>query len=137
MLFIYNFILFLQARVMVSLTSLLLLSSLFAETSKRIPDTNYFKFIESWYIVLILQVFFIIIVVVVIEGLERESSQIIYVKSTSSKKKYFSSTSHKINFASIFIFPLVMFITLYKFISTAVNNYWTIIWLNLIEIFRF
>ena len=56
-----------QDRVMVSLTSLLVLASLFSQTSQAIPKTSYLKLIDVWYIFLIVFDFTVIMVVVLIE----------------------------------------------------------------------
>ncbi|XP_068230941.1 uncharacterized protein [Palaemon carinicauda] len=56
-------------RVMVSLTSLLVLSSLFTQTSQSIPKTAYLKLIDLWFVVIIIFVFVIVLVLVIIESL--------------------------------------------------------------------
>ncbi|XP_068246314.1 uncharacterized protein [Palaemon carinicauda] len=55
-------------RIMVSLTSLLVLSSLFTQTSQTIPKTAYLKLIDLWFVVLIIFVFLIVLVLVIIEN---------------------------------------------------------------------
>nr|XP_045616220.1 glycine receptor subunit alphaZ1-like [Procambarus clarkii] len=60
-----------QDRVMVSLTSLLVLTSLLTQTNQSIPKTAYLKLIDIWYIVLICLDFLIIVVLVFIESLRR------------------------------------------------------------------
>ncbi|XP_037792351.1 uncharacterized protein LOC119587736 [Penaeus monodon] len=56
-------------RIMVSLTSLLVLASLFSQTSQSIPKTAYLKLIDVWYICVITVDFLIIVVLVFIENL--------------------------------------------------------------------
>lgn len=58
-----------QDRIMVSLTSLLVLTGLLTKTCESVPNTAYLKFIDIWYIVLIFIDFLIIVVLAVIEGL--------------------------------------------------------------------
>ncbi|XP_064088250.1 uncharacterized protein LOC135202695 [Macrobrachium nipponense] len=55
-------------RVMISLTALLVLSSLFTQTSQTIPKTAYLKLIDLWFVVLIVFVFLIVLVLVIIEN---------------------------------------------------------------------
>ncbi|XP_053634161.1 uncharacterized protein [Cherax quadricarinatus] len=57
-----------QDRIMVSLTSLLVLAQLFNQTSQIIPKTSYLKHIDVWYICLISTDFIIILVLVAIEN---------------------------------------------------------------------
>ena len=52
---------------MVSLTSLLVLVSLFSQTTSNIPKTAYMKLIDIWFLALIVMDFFVILIVVVIE----------------------------------------------------------------------
>ena len=54
---------------MVSLTSLLVLTTLFVQTSHIVPKTAYLKLIDVWYLVLILLDFTVISNLVVIENL--------------------------------------------------------------------
>ena len=57
-----------QNRIMVSLTSLLVLSALFVQTSYITPKTAYLKLIDVWYTVLIILDFTVIWNLVVIEN---------------------------------------------------------------------
>ena len=57
---------------MVSLTSLLVLVSLYSQTSKNLPRTSYFKLIDIWFIGLIFLDFCVILDLVIIE-FNRES----------------------------------------------------------------
>ncbi|KAK4308262.1 hypothetical protein Pmani_020016 [Petrolisthes manimaculis] len=56
-----------QDRIVVSLSSLLLLATFFSQTSQSIPRTSYLKLIDAWFVVLICQVFSIIMALVYIE----------------------------------------------------------------------
>ncbi|KAK4315548.1 hypothetical protein Pmani_013239 [Petrolisthes manimaculis] len=62
-------------RIMVSLTSLLVLAGLFAQTCDSIPKTSYLKLIDCWYLALISQDFFIIVALVGVEGLRQRETQ--------------------------------------------------------------
>ncbi|XP_069940830.1 uncharacterized protein [Cherax quadricarinatus] len=55
-------------RIMVSLTSLLVLASLFTQTSQSIPKTAYLKLIDIWHVSLIITDFLIVVTLVVIEN---------------------------------------------------------------------
>ncbi|KAG7166825.1 Glutamate-gated chloride channel-like 16, partial [Homarus americanus] len=58
-----------QDRIMVSLTSLLVLATVFTQTSQSIPKTSYLKLIDVWFVVLISEDFAIIVSLVYIEVL--------------------------------------------------------------------
>ncbi|XP_071524589.1 uncharacterized protein [Panulirus ornatus] len=55
-------------RIMISLTSLLVLAALFTQTSQSIPKTAYLKLIDIWYVTLITTDFLIIVMLVIIEN---------------------------------------------------------------------
>ncbi|XP_047487909.1 acetylcholine-gated chloride channel subunit acc-1-like [Penaeus chinensis] len=56
-----------QNRIMVSLTALLVLSTLFAQISDNLPKTSYFKLIDIWFFGSILFSFVIIIIHTLVE----------------------------------------------------------------------
>ncbi|KAG7155949.1 Glutamate-gated chloride channel-like 8 [Homarus americanus] len=56
-------------RIMVTLTSMLVLAGFFAQTSQSNPKTSYLKLIDVWYLVLICEVFGIIVALVYVENL--------------------------------------------------------------------
>lgn len=58
-----------QDRIMVTLTSMLVLAAFFAQTSQSNPKTSYLKLIDVWYLVLICGVFFIILALVYVENI--------------------------------------------------------------------
>ena len=60
-----------QARLVVTLTTLLVLYTLFNSTSSALPDTAYIKMIDIWFLYCILMLFVIITVHVVVEHLEK------------------------------------------------------------------
>ncbi|XP_068216480.1 uncharacterized protein [Palaemon carinicauda] len=125
-----------QDRIMVSLTSLLVLAALFSQTSQSIPKTAYLKLIDVWYICLITFDFLIIVDLVFIENLRLnadvpQSMTPVFVKVAASnvppnltslegkesrslfKEKrdpeFFTQAARKVNRASIVIFPVVCF----------------------------
>ncbi|XP_066957536.1 ligand-gated ion channel 50-like [Macrobrachium rosenbergii] len=61
-------------RIMVSLTSLLVLSSLFNQSSSSLPKTSYFKLVDVWFLTSIVTIFVIIVIQTVLEHL-RESEK--------------------------------------------------------------
>nr|XP_027236125.1 glycine receptor subunit alpha-2-like [Penaeus vannamei] len=115
-------------RIMVSLTSLLVLASLFSQTSQSIPKTAYLKHIDVWYIVLISLDFFIIVVLVVIENLRlysEEDDRVFTMTGASGDKMAaaggkgekggklrmatvsYRALSLRLNRASVVVFPIV------------------------------
>ncbi|KAK3863897.1 hypothetical protein Pcinc_030371 [Petrolisthes cinctipes] len=58
-----------QDRIMVSLTSLLVLATFFTQTSQSIPKTSYLKLIDIWFVALIFEDFAIIMSLVYVETL--------------------------------------------------------------------
>ncbi|XP_047481811.1 uncharacterized protein LOC125034174 [Penaeus chinensis] len=69
---------------MVSLTSLLVLVTLFSDSGKSIPKTAYFKLIDVWFISLIWEDFCIILSIIYIEEVRQASRSSPKVKSASS-----------------------------------------------------
>ncbi|XP_037792353.1 acetylcholine-gated chloride channel subunit acc-1-like [Penaeus monodon] len=136
-----------QDRIMVSLTSLLVLAALFSQTSQSIPKTAYLKHIDVWYIVLITIDFLIIIILVIIENLRMmespSSSSRMFIQvapATDYKeqqaKKDFSPTpsrrdrnrcffwsAMKVNRGSIFFLPIATIIFCLVFFVTGFITY--------------
>nr|XP_027216911.1 glutamate-gated chloride channel-like [Penaeus vannamei] len=65
-----------QDRVMVSLTSLLVLATFFTQTSASIPRTSYLKLIDAWYVALICENFLVIVSLVVVENLRLQGKPV-------------------------------------------------------------
>lgn len=63
----------LQDRIMVSLTSLLVLVTFFTDTSQKIPRTSYLKLIDIWFVSLMFEDFLIILSIVYVEDLHRNT----------------------------------------------------------------
>nr|XP_027227685.1 glutamate-gated chloride channel-like [Penaeus vannamei] len=60
-------------RIMVSLTSLLVLVTFFTDTSQKIPRTSYLKLIDVWFVCLMFEDFFVILSIVYIEYVHRKT----------------------------------------------------------------
>ncbi|XP_071524602.1 LOW QUALITY PROTEIN: uncharacterized protein [Panulirus ornatus] len=72
-------------RIMISLTSLLVLAALFTQTSQSIPKTAYLKLIDIWYVTLITTDFLIIVMLVIIEN-QRMKDKFSFRSSSSGVK---------------------------------------------------
>lgn len=63
-------------RVMVSLTSLLVLMTLFSQVSDTLPKTSYFKLVDIWFFVSILYTFAIILIHTIVESFHKYDMEI-------------------------------------------------------------
>nr|XP_027223142.1 ligand-gated ion channel 50-like [Penaeus vannamei] len=134
-----------QDRIMVSLTSLLVLASLFSQTSQSIPKTAYLKHIDVWYIVLISLDFFIIVVLVVIENLRlysEEDDRVFTMTGASGDKMAaaggkgekggklrmatvsYRALSLRLNRASVVVFPIVSTLFVLAFFMIGLVRYY-------------
>lgn len=108
-----------QDRIMVSLTSLLVLTGLLTQTSQSITKTAYLKLIDVWYIVFICIDFLIIVVLAVIEGF-RQRVRLAEVKFSDRKAlqggqnptvawspQTANSLAKRVNDIAIVLFPVV------------------------------
>ncbi|KAK7077205.1 hypothetical protein SK128_002163 [Halocaridina rubra] len=64
-----------QDRIMVSLTSLLVLSSLFNQSSSSLPKTSYFKLVDVWFLTSIVTIFVIIVIQTILDHLRHHSKE--------------------------------------------------------------
>ena len=107
---------------MVSLTSLLVLASLFSQTSETIPKTAYLKLIDVWYIFLIVFDFLVIMDVVIIEYIRLNNNpnnnQISSIKNSNSVK----DRIQKLNRYSKIIFCIILLAFLFCFSCIALFN---------------
>ena len=113
---------------MVSLTSLLVLSSLFQQTSKVIPKTAYFKLIDVWYITLISFDVLIIIIVVMIDNINKIKKHIVIKVAPINEKndtKSIKCDSYKWNYRAQIILPIMIltFILCFYFIGKTNFKY--------------
>ncbi|XP_069989629.1 glutamate-gated chloride channel subunit beta-like [Penaeus vannamei] len=86
-----------QDRIMVSLTSLLVLAAFFTQTSQSIPKTSYVKFIDAWYLALICEDFLVIVALVCVEVVrlreEAAGSKLMHVAPFDKLRNNFVATS--------------------------------------------
>lgn len=112
----------LQNRIMVSLTSQLVLASFFSQGSLTIPKTSYLKLIDVWYVSLISQVFVVIVSLVLIEVLRlrglrgSDGIKTVHVTPVNSMKVPHSfpelspiNKADRLNAIFIFLFPTIFF----------------------------
>lgn len=111
----------LQDRVMVSLTSLLVLATFFTQTSASIPRTSYLKLIDAWYVALICKTFLVIVSLVVVENLRLRDEEPFVTKVMPMGLKLPGQPSKplyvKLNFMLKIIFPIILFVILTAFFS--------------------
>lgn len=115
-----------QDRIMVSLTSLLVLAAFFTQTSQSIPKTSYVKFIDAWYLALICEDFLVIVALVCVEVVrlreEAAGSKLMHVAPFDKLRNNFVATSKaaKMNTFLIVLFPLslVVILVAFSFLST-------------------
>lgn len=124
-----------QDRIMVSLTSLLVLTGLLTQTSQSIPKTAYLKLIDVWYIFFICIDFLIIVVLAVIEGFrQRIRSTEVRVterKALNPKKKptiaWFPQAGKcmgkKVNDIAIVLFPVLCIVFLIGLLFTVFEKF--------------
>ena len=114
---------------MVSLTALLVLVSLFSQTSEKIPKTAYLKLIDVWFVVLIVFDFLVIVLIVFIEYLrlksqQRQLSYKIFVSGkfpTKDEQKIFLESATSLNKISRIIFPMIIlvFVSIFGYLAMA------------------
>ncbi|XP_069985729.1 uncharacterized protein [Penaeus vannamei] len=110
-----------QDRIMVSLTSLLVLVTFFSQTTQSIPKTSYVKLIDAWYLSLIVEDFLVIVVLVYIERtrllekkvhLREKRGQLLLVPKSVKMNKFF-----------LFFFPTSLVILLASFVSMFISSF--------------
>ncbi|XP_047500997.1 uncharacterized protein LOC125047016 [Penaeus chinensis] len=108
-----------QDRIVISLTSMLVLATLFTQMSQSIPKTAYFKVIDGWFMCLIVIDFFVVVIHTIIENLcgMRASSLNKSVKHSPPQVAWSSHEQNnikgfiiaqKVNVASQIIFPFLI-----------------------------
>uniref|UniRef100_A0A0N7Z9T0 C-type lectin domain-containing protein n=1 Tax=Scylla olivacea TaxID=85551 RepID=A0A0N7Z9T0_SCYOL len=115
-----------QDRIMVSLTSLLVLATFFTQTSQSIPKTSYLKLIDVWFVGLIFGDFCMILSLVYVETLRLKETQGRGIKVTpfiaiSDKKSasYMESRAARINRMFIKLFSVSILLMLMCFVPTC------------------
>lgn len=123
-----------QDRIMVSLTSQLVLAAFFSQGSLTIPKTSYLKLIDVWYVSLISQVFMVIISLVLIENLRLHCLKAtgittVHVAPADSikqpldyKTSFGAEKANKLNTFFIFLFPTIFFSFIIYFTVSCVNG---------------
>ena len=75
-------------RVMVGITSLLVLAALFTQTSSVLPSTSYLKLIDIWFLCCILLDFFMIVLIVLVNSRNRNNFNILNSPGKKMTSKY-------------------------------------------------
>ena len=114
---------------MVSLTSLLVLASLFSQTNISIPKTAYLKLIDVWYVFLISFDFIIIVNLVIIEILRmsEHSASLVKVGSMGNPGKVYKGIQkkpHKCNLFGTIVFPIIALAFFVSFFWIGFSNLW-------------
>ena len=125
-----------QDRIMVSLTSLLVLTGLLTQTSQSIPKTAYLKMIDIWYIAFIFIDFMIIVVLAFIETLRhsaKSATEINVMKKFNMQRpqkalsawlpqKRVHGLDKKVNSISKLLFPIVCTIFIVTYFVLGLSN---------------
>ncbi|XP_042216601.1 glycine receptor subunit alpha-2-like [Homarus americanus] len=127
-----------QDRIMVSLTSLLVLAAFFSQTSLTIPKTSYLKLIDVWYVALISYVFFVIISLIFVENLRlrdikqqqcpHKTIQVTPFAPGHISSKELATTIHtnslpaRLNCFLIVFFPLAFFVFFVYFVAACADG---------------
>ncbi|XP_069951720.1 uncharacterized protein [Cherax quadricarinatus] len=76
-----------EVRVMTSLTSLLVMATLFTQVAASLPKTSYFKLVDIWLLFCIFSTFFIIVFHIIIDLLLKEVKTQNYTPANRSSEK--------------------------------------------------
>ncbi|XP_042237656.1 uncharacterized protein LOC121876535 [Homarus americanus] len=110
-------------RIMVSLTALLVLATLFTQITETTPKTSYLKLLDTWFVACILINFSIVILLVIINYQKmRESSNL--VMPFSKKKVMYPppERSRKTNLFSQIVVPIILLILVIAYVGVSVNE---------------
>ncbi|XP_071523164.1 LOW QUALITY PROTEIN: uncharacterized protein [Panulirus ornatus] len=112
-------------RIMVSLTSLLVLATLFTQISETTPKTSFLKLLDIWFVTCILINFTIVIMLVVI-NFQRVRENVTQVMPFPSKKTIFAvpaqNRSQKMNTFSRIIVPIVLFVLVMVYVGASLRK---------------
>ncbi|XP_068246228.1 uncharacterized protein [Palaemon carinicauda] len=104
-------------RIMVSLTALLVLATLFTQISETTPKTSYLKLLDVWFVVTIFINFSIIIILVVINHLNMQEAKDRVAPIKMKRVSYpVSKRSHKVNTFCQLAIPAILFILIIAYI---------------------
>ena len=87
-----------QVRANVSLTTLLVLYTLFSQTSENLPRTSYIKMVDIWYMSVISLLFLIIVFHMIVEFIDRHKVKIIPFQPPKVSSKDSKFKAHFSNF---------------------------------------
>ncbi|XP_069187364.1 glycine receptor subunit alpha-3-like [Procambarus clarkii] len=76
-----------EVRVMTSLTSLLVMATLFTQVAASLPKTSYFKLVDIWLLFCIFSTFFIIVFHIIIDLLLKEVKRQSFTTTTKFSEK--------------------------------------------------
>ncbi|XP_047495013.1 uncharacterized protein LOC125043107 [Penaeus chinensis] len=110
-----------QDRIMVSLTSLLVLVTFFSQTSQSIPKTSYVKLIDAWYLSLIAEDLLAIMALVYIERMRLREKKL--APKEKRERLYHVSKPAKMNQIFLFLFPTSLVLLLSYFIFMFVSSF--------------
>ncbi|CAL4139112.1 unnamed protein product, partial [Meganyctiphanes norvegica] len=105
-----------QERLTVSLTTMLVLYTLFSNISDLLPKTSYIKMVDIWFLSCIFLIFCIIVFHVTVKNFNREN----IVFSISKDKSHFNLDRFDINFLFKLIFPIFTLMLLILFWSIMI-----------------
>ena len=118
-------------RVMVSLTSLLVLAALFTQASNASVRTSYFKYLDIWYVALTIFCFLVVMVNIILYKLwikaenrlvlPQANYQSLQRKLSSKTKKYSYRSVHICNFIFKLIFAILFTAFLFIFCIAAME----------------
>ncbi|XP_047474148.1 pH-sensitive chloride channel 2-like [Penaeus chinensis] len=114
-----------QDRIMISLTSLLVLATFFVQTSQSITKTSYLKLIDVWFVALICEDFFIIVGLVIVESLrmkqlEPRLKEVKPFLAFGEKPKV--NTAARVNAAMLVFFTGSLLVMLACFVPVCFNS---------------
>ncbi|XP_042864267.1 glycine receptor subunit beta-like [Penaeus japonicus] len=111
-------------RIMVSLTALLVLATLFTQITETTPKTAYLKLLDVWFVATILVNFSIVMLLVSINVLRVRESQELVVPFLKKKAMYPApQLSAKINRYSQIALPVIVFILVITYAILSVTDY--------------
>ncbi|KAK7085404.1 hypothetical protein SK128_011916, partial [Halocaridina rubra] len=108
-------------RIMVSLTALLVLATLFTQISETTPRTSYLKLLDVWFVATIFMNFAIVILLVVINFLKMKETRDTVTHITKPKFFYpvVAEKSRKLNTSSQVAIPVILGILILVYIGIA------------------
>jgi len=111
-----------EANIMVALTAMLVMYTLFQSVSANLPQTSYLKMIDVWLFCGLILPFFLICILVVLDAMiTKEKDEIILLTSKSKKKGWTSQSLLKITKLA---FPTFNVVFCFIYWSYAFYNYY-------------